>query len=58
MEGSTVEKVVLGDVDLSASGSYKCKVVGEFPDFPEAEKSATMMVVGKLKVLLYVVALL
>lgn len=44
-EGSTGEKVMLANVDLSASGSYKCKITTEWPDFMEKEMTETMTVV-------------
>ncbi|KAK8744664.1 hypothetical protein OTU49_000555, partial [Cherax quadricarinatus] len=45
MEASTGEKVVLQEVDLSASGEYTCEVHSEFPDFIGADASAPMTVV-------------
>ncbi|XP_042234833.1 kin of IRRE-like protein 3 [Homarus americanus] len=45
MEESTENQIVLQEVDLGASGVYKCEVMAEYPDFLSDSAEATMTVV-------------
>lgn len=48
MEESQENKVVLREVDLTATGQYKCEVGRDWPDFTFDDKTANMTVVGEL----------
>lgn len=48
---SNGEKVVLQNLDMKASGTYKCEVTAETPStFRQDAMSANMTIVGKLNV--------
>lgn len=47
MELSEGRRVKLNNVQLGASGMYKCEVIGEGPEFLTSDKHARMMVVSK-----------
>ena len=44
---SVGHRVKLDNVQLGASGMYKCEVIGEGPEFLTSDKHAKMMVVSK-----------
>lgn len=48
MEESEENKVVLREVDLTATGQYKCEVGRDWPEFTFDDKTANMTVVGEL----------
>ena len=55
---TTGDKVVLMNVDLSASGNYTCLVMGETSPFSEDQMTKVMTVVGKTRIYVFMDVLL
>ena len=49
MEESQLSKVVIKQLDFLASGTYRCEVSAEGPDFQTVVGQGQMGVIGKLK---------